>query len=106
MRADENKVSNKFKIVLTFSSMETREDGTMVYRFIDEKTNDGYVHFQIKPSKCANPAASKMARAFISKMNKYNINDRLRVEAVYREMNDGSIFRDVDNVLYKMPEAR
>jgi len=106
MKKDENKFSKKFKIVLTFSSMETREDGTMVYRFIDEKTNDGYVHFQIKPSKCANPAASKMARAFISKMNKYNINDRLRVEAVYREMNDGSIFRDVDNVLYKMPEAR
>lgn len=106
MRIDENRVSKKFKIVLTFSSMETMEDGTKVYRFLDEKTNDGYIHYQVKPSKCANPAASKMARAFISKMNKYNINDRLRVEAVYREMKDGSIFRDVDNILYKMPEAR
>ena len=106
MRADENKVSNKFKITLTWNSVEDRDDGTKVFRFTDEKTGEGYIHYQIKASKCANPIAAKMARAFISKIRKYKVGDRLRVEAVYREMNDGSIFRDVDNVLYKMPKVR
>lgn len=100
MKADENKVSKKFKITLTWVSVEDLEDGTKVYRFTDEKTNEGYVHFQIKPSKCANPASAKMAKAFISKIRGYNVGDRLRVEAVFRQMNDGNIFRDVDNVLY------
>jgi len=39
----------------------------------------------------------------LTKMKKYNIGDRLRCEAIFREMNDGMIHRDVDNVLYKMP---
>lgn len=103
MKADESRTSKKFKIVLTFNSVEDREDGTKVFRFTDEKTGDGYIHFQVKPSKCANPAAAKMARAWLTKMKKYNIGDRLRVEAMFREMNDGCIYRDVDNVLYKMP---
>ena len=100
MKIDENKVSKKFKITLTWVSEETKENGTIVYRFLDEKTNDGYVHYQVIPSKCANPASAKMAKAFISKLRKYNVGDRLRVEAVFRQMNDGNIFRDVDNVLY------
>lgn len=100
MKIDESRISKKFKTTLTWVSEETREDGTIVYRFLDEKTNEGYVHFQIKPSKCANPTAAKMARSFISKLKKYNTGDRLRVEAVFRQMNDGNIFRDVDNVLY------
>lgn len=103
MKIDEQRVSKKFKIVLTFNSEETLDNGTKIYRFTDEKTGDGYIHYQIKPGKCANPAAAKMSRAFISKMNKYKIGDRLKCEAIFREMNDGSIFRDVDNVLYKMP---
>lgn len=103
MRADEVNTSKKFKITLTWNSVEDYGGGIKVYRFVDEKTNEGYVHYQIKPGKCANPAAAKMARAFISKMNKYKIGDRLKCEAIFREMNDGSIFRDVDNVLYKMP---
>jgi len=103
MRADENRVSKKFKIVLTWNSVEERDDGTKVFQFMDEKTGDGYIHYQIKASKCANPAAAKMARAFLTKMKKYNIGDRLRCEAIFREMNDGMIHRDVDNVLYKMP---
>ena len=103
MRIDESRTSKKFKIVLVWQSEEIMENGTIVYRFLDEKTNEGYVHYQIKPSKCANPTAAKMARAFISKLKKYNTGDRLRVEAVFREMKDGLIFRDVDNILYKMP---
>ena len=102
MRADENRSSKKFKIVLTWNSVEDRDDGTKVFHFTDEKTGDGYIHYQIKASKCANPAAAKMARAFISKMKKYNIGDRLRCEAIFREMNDGCIHRDVDNVLYSV----
>ena len=100
MKIDESRTSKKFKITLVYQSEETREDGTIVYRFLDEKTNEGYVHFQIKPSKCANPTAAKMARSFISKLRKYNVGDRLRCEAVFREMRDGLIFRDIDNVLY------
>lgn len=100
MKADEVNTSKKFKITLTWVSEEPMENGTIVYRFLDEKTNEGYVHFQIKPSKCANPTAAKMARSFISKLRNYNVGDRLRVEAVFRQMNDGNIFRDVDNVLY------
>lgn len=100
MKADEVNTSKKFKTTLTWIGEETLENGTIVYRFVDEKTNEGYVHYQVKPSKCANPTAAKMARAFISKLKKYKINDRLRVEAVFRQMNDGCIFRDVDNVLY------
>lgn len=103
MKIDEQRVSKKFKIVLTFNSEETKEDGTKIYRFVDEKTGDGYIHYQVLPSKCANQAAVKMARAFISKLRNYNVGDRLKCEAIFREMNDGSIFRDVDNVLYKMP---
>lgn len=103
MRADESRTSNKFKITLVWQSEETMENGTIVYRFVDEKTGDGFVHYQIKPSKCANPAASKMARAFLTKMKKYEVGDRLKCEAIFREMNDGMIHRDVDNVLYKMP---
>lgn len=103
MKADENKVSNKFKITLTWNSVEDREDGTRVFRFTDEKTGDGYIHYQIKASKCANPIATKMAKAWLTKMKKYNIGDRLKCEAVFREMKDGMIHRDVDNVLYKMP---
>ncbi len=103
MKTDEQRTSKKFKITLTWVSEEIKEDGTIIYRFVDEKTNDGYVHYQVKPSKCANPTASKMARAFLTKMKKYNIGDRLKCEAVFREMNDGMIHRDVDNVLYKMP---
>lgn len=104
MKIEEQRVSKKFKIVLVWQSEETMNNGTKLYRFIDEKTNDTFAHYQILPSKCANPAAAKMARAFISKLRKYNVGDRLRVEAVYREMQDGCIFRDVDNVLYKMPK--
>lgn len=100
MKKDEANVSKKFKIVLTFSSMETKEDGTIIYRFLDEKTNDTFIHYQVKPSKCANPASAKMAKAFLTKMKKYNVGDRLKCEAVFREMNDGMIHRDVDNVLY------
>lgn len=103
MRADESRVSKKFKIVLTWIKEETKDDGTKVFHFTDEKTGDGYIHYQIKPSKCANPAASKMARAWLTKMKKYSVGDRLKCEAVFREMNDGMIHRDVDNVLYKMP---
>ena len=103
MKADEVNTSKKFKTTLTWVSEESKEDGTIVYRFIDEKTNEGYVHYQVKPSKCANPTAAKMARSFISKLRKYNVGDRLRVEAVFRQMKDGLIFRDVDNILYKMP---
>lgn len=103
MKADENKVSKKFKITLTWNNVEDREDGTKVFHFTDEKTGDGYIHYQIKASKCANPAAAKMARSFLTKMKKYNVGDRLKCEAVFREMNDGMIHRDVDNVLYKMP---
>ena len=103
MRIDESRTSKKFKIVLVWQSEETMENGTIVYRFLDEKTNEGYVHYQVKPSKCANPTAAKMARSFISKLRKYNVGDRLRVEAVFRQMKDGLIFRDVDNILYKMP---
>ena len=103
MRIDESRTSKKFKIVLVWQSEEIMENGTIVYRFLDEKTNEGYVHYQVKPSKCANPTAAKMARSFISKLRKYNVGDRLRVEAVFRQMKDGLIFRDVDNILYKMP---
>ena len=103
MRADENKVSNKFKITLTWNSVEDRDDGTKVFRFTDEKTGDGYIHYQIKASKCANPIAAKMAKAWLTKMKKYSVGDRLKCEAVFREMKDGMIHRDVDNVLYKMP---
>lgn len=103
MRADENKVSNKFKITLTWNSVEDRDDGTKVFRFTDEKTGDGYIHYQIKASKCTNPIAAKMARAWLTKMKKYSVGDRLKCEAVFREMKDGMIHRDVDNVLYKMP---
>lgn len=103
MRSDENKVSKKFKIVLTWNGVEDRDDGTKVFRFTDEKTGDGYIHYQIKPAKCANPTAAKMARTWLTKMKKFNVGDRLRCEAVFREMNDGMIHRDVDNVLYKMP---
>lgn len=106
MKKDESNVSKKFKMVLVWQSEETREDGTKVYRFLDEKTGDCFAHYQIKPSKCANPTASKMARAFVTKMKKYEIGDRLRVEAVFREMNDGNIFRDVDNILYRIPEVK
>lgn len=106
MKKDESRTSKKFKITLVWQSEETREDGTTVYRFLDEKTNEGYVHFQVKPSKCANPISSKMARAFISKLKRYKIGDRLRVEAVYREMSDGSIFRDVDNILYVVEKGK
>lgn len=106
MRIDEQRVSKKFKIVLTFNSEETMENGTKIFHFTDEKTGDGYIHYQILPSKCANPAASKMARAFLNKMKKYNVGDRLKCEAIFREMNDGMIHRDVDNVLYKMPEVK
>lgn len=102
MRADENRVSKKFKIVLTWNGVEDRDDGTKVFHFTDEKTGDGYIHYQIKASKCANPAAAKMARSWLTKMKKYSIGDRLRCEAIFREMNDGMIHRDVDNVLYKM----
>lgn len=100
MKIDEQRVSKKFKITLVWQSEETMENGTKVFHFTDEKTGDGYIHYQIKASKCANPTAAKMARSFISKLRKYNVGDRLRVEAVYREMLDGSIYRDVDNVLY------
>ena len=103
MRADENRVSNKFKITLTWNSVEDRDDGTKVFHFTDEKTGDGYIHYQIKASKCANPTAAKMARAWLTKMKKYSVGDRLKCEAVFREMKDGMIHRDVDNVLYKMP---
>lgn len=103
MRIDEQRISKKFKTTLVWQSEETMDNGTKVYRFLDEKTNDTFVHYQIVPSKCANPASAKMARAFLTKMKKYNIGDRLRCEAIFREMNDGMIHRDVDNVLYKMP---
>lgn len=102
MRADEVNTSKKFKITLTWNSVEEKEDGTKVFRFTDEKTGDGYIHYQIKASKCANPTAAKMARAWLTKMKKYSIGDRLKCEAIFREMNDGMIHRDVDNVLYKM----
>lgn len=100
MRADENKVSNKFKITLTWTSEETMDNGTKVFRFTDEKTGDEYIHYQILPSKSANPTAAKMAKAWLTKMKKYSVDDRLKCEAVFREMNDGTIYRDVDNVLY------
>lgn len=104
MKIDENKVSKKFKIVLVWQSVEDLEDGTKVFHFTDEKTGDGFVHYQVKSSKCTSPASAKMARAFLSKMKKYSLGDRLRVEAMFREMNDGCIYRDVENVLYKMPK--
>lgn len=100
MRKDEKRTSKKFKITLTWNGVEDRDDGIKVFRFTDEKTGDVYAHYQIPISKCANPTVAKMARAFISKLKKYNIGDRLRCEAVFREMNDGLIFKDVDNVLY------
>lgn len=103
MKKDESNVSKKFKMVLVWQSEETKEDGTKVYRFLDEKTGDCFIHYQIKPGKCSNPTSAKMARAFVTKMKKYEIGNRLRVEAVFRQMADGCVYRDVESVLYRMP---
>lgn len=103
MKRDEKNVSKKFFMTLKCTYCEKLPSNCWTVKFKD-KDNIEWVHYQIVPEACKSDAASRMARAYLSKLGVLGvakgspIGKYYSVQCCYRQMNDGRIWNDADTI--------
>lgn len=96
MRHIEKKVAYYDK-VLTYIGAEQREDYVR-YTFQDSSGNE-YTHDQIPPESCDSEEAAKLAKSFITRVEKLNAGDKVVCKTAIRQQLGGGVYRNVDKIL-------
>lgn len=96
MRHIEKKVAYYDKI-LTYVGAELRENYVR-YNFKDSVGNE-YTHDQIPPESCDSEEAAKLAKSFITRVEKLNTGDRAICKTAIRQELGGGVYRNVEKVI-------
>lgn len=98
MRHIEKKVAYYDKI-LTYIRAELREDYVR-YTFKDSAGNE-YTHDQIPPESCDSEEAAKLAKSFITRVEKLNAGDKVVCKTAIRQQLGGGVYRNVEKIICK-----
>ena len=83
--------------VLTYVCAEMREN-CIRYTFKDSSGNE-WTHDQIPPERCESEAAAKLAKSFITRVEKLNSGDKVVCKAAIRKELGGGVYRNVEKIV-------